>query len=794
MALNREFRVKDDINVLGRILSAGEDLYNIFSQATASFEVSAYNSTFYVSGGDAFKIEGGNGIDVRANTLSETLTVSGIDASYTQKGVASFSSSNFTVTDGAVSVASQGIGNTNLAYTAVNYNVIDPTQIVYENGAIYFTVGEGFSARVDNDTIGINGSNELYIPSQGVDNAQLATDAVTKDKIADAAVGKDEIDETDFLTAAPNGLSFTQANGLSARVDKTTIDIDGNNDLYVKNIPANVPITVYSQGAIIHNTTSGLSANIDDSTITISGNALSVKTSGISGAQLHPDVVDDVTLEYYNAGQELRVKDAGISNAKLAATAVQKNVIDASQIVYSQGAINFTNAAGFSARIDDDSIKINGNNDLYVADVDWGIVTGNIVDPSGAITNGTNGLSANVDNSTIEIASNTLQVKDSGITNNKLQYSYITVTADDDSQNINLGETLSILGTTNQINTANTLGSVQISLPNNLDIPGNLYVDNGDTRLKTLSVTGNFFVAGSAVFENTVVTTTSALSIINTGPSPALFVVNTNENYDIASFYDSENYEVLHIGGGGLGGGAVGINVGTPTNGGYQPTQPGLTVNGIISASGIIYTLDAYSSVEWASTYTSVSTTSANWDSVYASVQELSAGWSGGGSLYTVVTQNSANWDSVYSSFYSNSAQYLKDNTAVRVDSITVQSSFAGPLTALTVKDIFYGSANSDSITVNTFDKTAVTSVKYHAQIRKQSSSERAVLEILAVKNNTSWEGTVYGIVDQGNSPDGLFNDVQIDDSGSYLALIFTLNGSSTYHITVVGDGVNEIE
>jgi len=794
MALNREFRVKDDINVLGRILSAGEDLYNIFSQATASFEVSAYNSTFYVSGGDAFKIQGGNGIDVRADTLSETLTISGIDAGYSQKGVASFSSSNFTVTNGAVSVASQGIGNTNLAYTAVNYNVIDPTQIVYEDGAIDFTVGEGFSARVDNDTIGINGSNQLYIPTGGVDNTQLATDAVTKDKIADAAVGKDEIDETDFLSGTPNGLSFTQTNGLSARVDKTTIDIDGNNDLYVKSIPAIVPITVYGQGAIIHNTTSGLSANVDNSTIEIAGNALTVKTSGISGAQLHPDVVDNVTLEYYNAGQELRVRDAGISNSKLTATAVQKNVIDASAIVYSQGAINFTNAAGFSARIDDDSIKINGNNDLYVADVDWGIVTGNIVDPSGAITNGVYGLSANVDNSTIEIAGNSLQVKDSGITNTKLQYSYITVTADDDSQNVSLGETISILGTTNQINTVNTLGSVQISLASNLDIPGNLYVDSGETRVNTLSVTGNLFVAGSAVFENTVVTTTSALSIINTGPSPALFVQNTNEAFDIASFYDSENIEVLHIGGGGLGGGAVGINVGSPSNGGYQPTQPGLTVNGIISASETIYTLEDYSSVEWASTYTSVSTTSASWNSVYSLVQDLSADWSGGGSLYTAVTETSASWDSVYSSFNSNSAQYLKDNTDVRVDSITVQSSFAGPLTALTVKDVFYNSDNNDQITVSTFDKTKVTSVKYHAQIRKQSTSERAVLEILAVKNNTTWEGTVYGIVDQGNSPEGLFSDVQIDDSGAYLTLLFTLNGSSTYHITVIGDGVNEIE
>ena len=69
----------------------------------------------------------------------------------------------------------------------------------------------------------------------------------------------------------------------------------------------------------------------------------------------------------------------------------------------------------------------------------------------------------NVDDSTIEIASDILQVKDNGITNDKILNSYITLNADTGTSNpVNLGETLSVLSGEG-INTSVVSNSIVIS-------------------------------------------------------------------------------------------------------------------------------------------------------------------------------------------------------------------------------------------------------------------------------------------------------------------------------------------
>jgi hypothetical protein len=568
MALNNQFKVKNDINVLGKILSGGKDLVDIFSDFTAQFTVSSVNDTtsFLVSADDAFALKGVEGITVTANASTETLIISGVNASTASKGVAKFDSNNFSVTNGNVSVASMGIENVNL---------------------------------------------------------------------------------------------------------------------------------------------------------------------------------DSV--------------------------AVQKNVIDPANIVYSSGAINFTTSNGFSA---------------------------------------------NVDNSTLEISNNKLQVKDDGITNSKLFYDYITFSDGTGNGNTALGDTFQIKGTANQITaTFNdaTTDNITFSLPNSIQVPGNLYVDSGDTRVRDLSVTHNLYVAGSATFANTIVTTTSSLSIINTGPTPALYVRNSNADYDIASFYDGDFHEVLHIGGGGVGGGAVGINVGNVDNGGYQPTLVGLTVNGSISASEIIYTTLYYTSVEWASVYTSVKTVSANWDtaynrstnlantsaeydsvytsvsetsgswdSVYTSVSETSANWD---SNYTSTSTNSANWDSVYTSYNNASAKFISINTDSSLTSLAITN-----FSHAAVRGVYSASTvgNNNILNLTTLPAISAKAVKYVALIRNNTFNYRATTEIMAVSSNNAWLGTVYGLVDENN----ILSDVDISQVANDVRLTFYFNSNDNYTVSVVADSI----
>ena len=95
----------------------------------------------------------------------------------------------------------------------------------------------------------------------------------------------------------------------------------------------------------------------------------------------------------------------------------------------------------------------------------------------------------------------------------------------------------------------------------------------------TVNFTGNLNVAGSATFHNTEYTTTSSISVTNTGTGPALVVNQTGEEA-IAAFYD-DNAIALYVDGKIGTAGNVGIGTETP--------NVKLTVFGDISASGIIY-------------------------------------------------------------------------------------------------------------------------------------------------------------------------------------------------------------
>lgn len=94
-----------------------------------------------------------------------------------------------------------------------------------------------------------------------------------------------------------------------------------------------------------------------------------------------------------------------------------------------------------------------------------------------------------------------------------------------------------------------------------------------------LNFLGNLNVAGSATFKNTEYTTTSAISVTNTGTGPAIVVNQTGEQA-VAAFYDDSNI-ALYIDGHTSRAGNVGIGTSTPD---YK-----LTVVGDISASGRIY-------------------------------------------------------------------------------------------------------------------------------------------------------------------------------------------------------------
>ncbi|NBO98576.1 MAG: hypothetical protein EBU90_00345 [Proteobacteria bacterium] len=114
-------------------------------------------------------------------------------------------------------------------------------------------------------------------------------------------------------------------------------------------------------------------------------------------------------------------------------------------------------------------------------------------------------------------------------------------------------------------------------------VDGKFLAISGGEIKGDLTIHGSLTALGQSTFVDTIFTTTSALSVINLGVGPALYVYQAATPYDVASFVDGDGVEVLHIGNsnGNDKRGKIGINESFPS--------VELTVKGRISASETFY-------------------------------------------------------------------------------------------------------------------------------------------------------------------------------------------------------------
>ena len=203
----------------------------------------------------------------------------------------------------------------------------------------------------------------------------------------------------------------------------------------------------------------------------------------------------------------------------------------------------------------------------------------------------------------------------------------------------------------------------------------NIVLQNSSPTLSGLTVLGNLSVLGDLTYLDTIVTVTSALSVVNTGTGPALTIKQFGTQ-PVATFIDAEGgYMTI------ADTGSVGI--------GTQLPNEKLSVVGNISATGKIYA-GIGNSDEWNSSYTFNNSTSSLILGDLTVVATNSATWGGGGAGYTWantnsalilgdltnISQNSAKWDSAYSFSNSNSALILGDLTNIAVTSANWNTSY----------------------------------------------------------------------------------------------------------------------
>ena len=247
----------------------------------------------------SFDIAGGSGITTTAS--GQTLTVAGDDATTSAKGVASFSSDNFAVSSGAVTIKTGGVENAELANSSVNY------------GGVSLSLGGSDTTPAFNlvDATGYPGSSITGT----IGNSQVAT-GIDSAKLADGTVSNTEFQYINSLSSnAQTQLSgkLTASNNLSDIGTASTARTNLGLGTIATQASSNVAVTggsITGIGSPSSNSDVAIKSYVDDAvaglrTRIIAECATTANVNLTNGLEAG-DTIDGVTLV---AGDRVLVKD-----------------------------------------------------------------------------------------------------------------------------------------------------------------------------------------------------------------------------------------------------------------------------------------------------------------------------------------------------------------------------------------------------------------------------------------------------------------------------------------------------
>ncbi len=387
------------VDAKGRITAAST------SSITTSFTLTDGSNSETIAGGNTLTVTAGEGIDAVVGS-TDTLTISGEDASSSNKGIASFGG-DFSVSSGAVSLASNSItiGSDAVALGATRTDIngltsLDVDNLTLDANAITSTDSNGnielspngtgtvvvpasyearagFSSQslvnkayVDSVTSGLSVKTPVKVATTGNLNATYNNGAGTLTANSNFALSVDGVTVSvndrilvkDQSTAAQNGFYKVTAtgSGSAAFVLTRTPDADAASELvagafaFVEEGTANADngYVLSTDGAVTLGTTainfeqfSGAGQISAGDGLTKTGNALSLN-------------VDDSSIEI-NA-DTARVKALGVTNAMLAGSIANAKLSNSSVTINSNSL-----ALGASLTLDTDDIGEGSTNQYY---------------------------------------------------------------------------------------------------------------------------------------------------------------------------------------------------------------------------------------------------------------------------------------------------------------------------------------------------------------------------------------------------------------------------------------------
>ncbi len=309
----------------------------------------------------------------------------------------------------------------------------------------------------------------------------------------------------------------------------------------------------------------------------------------------------------------------------------------------------------------------------------------------------------------------------------------------------------------------------------------------GGDHLVTGSSTiyGNLSVTGDFTCMETTVSTTSALSVTNTGTGPALFV-KQGGTQPIAHFIDSNGDDIIFA-----DDGALGIGIASPTE--------KLDVVGNIKASGSL-------TIAGNSTLGNAGGDSVTVNAATITIPNVAAGTQSGDAVLVKDSNNCVKLDSVDPKIFTSTtlvdgsgtsnkvAKYTATGDTIgdskitdtgslvtidsdtKVDAGHSLSIYAAGGSVYAQEKTFTASVGTGGTTVATFAKSGFDAGKYIVTLIK--GVNKTVFEILVTYNGSASFGTVYGIVDaQATSQ---LASVDVANTGSTIDLVITSASATT--------------
>jgi len=306
---------------------------------------------------------------------------------------------------------------------------------------------------------------------------------------ASTPVGAPILDENDMSSDSDKSLATQQS--IKKYVDDEITANAGTGDITgvtlagdsgsAADTSANVDLTIAGG--------SGITTSATGTTVTIAGDNASTSAKGV--AQFSSD-------NFAASSGTITIKDGGVANDELAGSIADSKlsqITTAGKVALS--ALEIDGATDIGAALASGDLIIvddgaNGTERKSTIDRVATLFAGDGLTASSAV------MAVNVDDSSIETNSDAIRVKASGITNamlagsiaiSKLASNDVTIAADSGTSHaIDLGETLTVSGTSNEVETSISNNTLTIGLPNNVTIGGNLTVSGTTTTVDSTTV------------------------------------------------------------------------------------------------------------------------------------------------------------------------------------------------------------------------------------------------------------------------------------------------------------------